>query len=168
MPEQSIAALPSLFGMPLVLAQQEGGEHPRPVMPDEGSAPSGDDGAAGGDAGELADPSASPAPASGGEGSPWVTFLPILVVIVVFYLVLMSGQKKEKKRRQELIASIRKGDRVQTVGGILGTVTEVRDDAVMVKVDENNNTRLKFAKAAIQSIDNEGEAGDRSVEMAES
>jgi len=51
-----------------------------------------------------------------------------------------------------MLAALKKGDKVQTAGGILGTVVEVRDSEVVVKVDENANTRLRFARSAIQAV----------------
>ena len=50
------------------------------------------------------------------------------------------------------MASLAKGSKVQTIGGILGTVVEVRDDELIVKVDENSNTRLRFAKSAVTTV----------------
>jgi preprotein translocase subunit YajC len=81
---------------------------------------------------------------------------PFLWIVVVMVAVLMfftiGGQKKEKKKRAAMLAAIKKGDKVQTVGGALGTVIELRDEEVVVKVDENNNTRIKFVRSAIQSV----------------
>ncbi len=92
--------------------------------------------------------------ANGGEtaaaqGLPtWVWLLPIAMLLIMF----STGGRKEKKKRAAMMASMGKGDKVQTVGGILGTVVEVRDDEIVVKVDENANTRLRFSRTAIQSI----------------
>jgi preprotein translocase subunit YajC len=93
----------------------------------------------------------------GGLGSMWLIFLLVLVVMWVF---LIGGQRKEKKKRAALLAALAKGDRVQTVGGILGTVVEVRDDEVIVKVDENTNARMRFSRSAIQSVLNDKGAGE--------
>jgi len=123
-------------------------------------------------AGETQDGSPTPAPApapgngadgnglggagngggGGGLGSMWLIFLLVLVVMWVF---LIGGQRKEKKKRAALLAALAKGDRVQTVGGVLGTVVEVRDDEVVVKVDENTNARMRFSRSAIQSVLND-------------
>jgi preprotein translocase subunit YajC len=65
-------------------------------------------------------------------------------------------QRREKKRRAQMLDALKKGDRIQTIGGILGTVVEVREQEVVIKVDENNNTKLHFARAAIQTILPEG------------
>ncbi len=95
-------------------------------------------------------PDAAPPP--GGMGS---LFLPLILVFVVLMLFTMGGGRKEKKRRAALLSSLRKGSKIQTVGGVLGTVVEVRDDEVLVKVDENANTRIRFAKSAINAVTSE-------------
>ncbi len=76
----------------------------------------------------------------------------LLVIIAVFLFVSTMGQRKERKKREALLAAVKKGDRVQTIGGMIGTVVEVRDSDVIVKVDEQSNTRIKFVKSAIQTI----------------
>lgn len=92
------------------------------------------------------------APSGGGGGMDLMLLL--LMVLVVMWVFLLMGQRKEKRKRLEVLSKLSKGDRVETVGGILGTVIEVRDDEVLVKVDENANTRLRFTRAAIKSIVN--------------
>ena len=89
----------------------------------------------------------------GGGGSGGMTQILFIVVIFgVFWFVIMGGQRREKKKRAALLSSIKKGDRVQTIGGILGSVVEVRDDEIVLKVDENSNTRIKFTRGAIQTV----------------
>lgn len=93
--------------------------------------------------------------AGGGAASPGITGL--LLPMMLAFLVLMiftsfRSQKKEQKRKQELINSLRKHDKVQTHAGIIGTVVEVKDDQVVLKVDENTNTRIRFAKSAIAQV----------------
>lgn len=89
-------------------------------------------------------------PPGGGPGSQMWLFL--LLIIAVMWIFMFSGQRKGKKKRAAMLAAMAKGNRVQTVGGILGTVVEVRDDEVVVKVDENANTRLHIVRSAIQTV----------------
>lgn len=79
-------------------------------------------------------------------------FIPMILILVVFWFFMMGGQRREKKKRAAMLAALKKGDKVQTAGGILGTVVEVRPSDVLVKVDENANTRIKFARSSIQNI----------------
>ena len=80
----------------------------------------------------------------------------ILLIFIVMMIFMSLSQRKEKKKRAALIAAVSKGAKIKTVGGILGTVVEVRDDEVIVKVDENANTRLRFDRTAIQHIIDDG------------
>jgi preprotein translocase subunit YajC len=77
--------------------------------------------------------------------------LPIMLGVMIF--MTFRSQSKEKKKRQQLLSTLSKGDRVQTIGGIIGNIVEIRDEekVVIVKVDENNNTKMKFASSAIQN-----------------
>jgi preprotein translocase subunit YajC len=97
------------------------------------------------------------APAGGGAGpsqpqglGPIIWLLPLLLLFFIF----MSGgaQRKEKKRMAKLLSDLKKQDRVLTIGGMIGTVVEVRDDEVVLKIDENANTRARFTKNAIQQV----------------
>ena len=64
----------------------------------------------------------------------------------------MRPQKTQQKRLREMIDALRKGDKVVTSGGIIGTVAAVREKEVTLKVDEKNNIRMKFNKNAIASV----------------
>jgi preprotein translocase subunit YajC len=103
----------------------------------------------------AADPSkpatgARPGPAP--QGPDQYFFLFMILMLVVFWFVAMGGQRREKKKKQEMLSSLKKGDKVQTIGGIIGSVVEVRDHYVVLKVDESNNTRLKLTRNAIHGV----------------
>jgi preprotein translocase subunit YajC len=95
-----------------------------------------------------------PAPGSGQTQPPMDWTLPgiLLLFLVVMFGMTFFSQRKEKKRRREMLAALSKNDRVVTIGGVIGTVVEVRDSEVVVKVDESSNTRMRFSRAAIQSV----------------
>ena len=87
---------------------------------------------------------------SGGMGG-W--FFPVILGMMVIWIFLLgSGSRKQKKKQAQMIAAMSKGSKVITIGGIKGSVVEVRDDEVIVKVDENNNTRMKFSRDAIRTV----------------
>lgn len=75
--------------------------------------------------------------------------LPIMLGVMIF--MTFRSQSKEKKKRVKLLSSLAKGDRVQTIGGVIGNVVEIRENEVVVKIDENTNTKMKFARSAIQN-----------------
>jgi preprotein translocase subunit YajC len=74
---------------------------------------------------------------------------------MVMVLVLFSSsrtKKTEQKKRDDMLKNMKRGDRVMTIGGILGTVVDVRDSEVMLKVDESSNTKIKFTRDAIKRV----------------
>ncbi len=81
----------------------------------------------------------------------WI--LPILFGFLMFILFSSSrGKKQEQKTRDDMLKNMKRGDRVMTIGGILGTVVDVRDTEVVLKVDESTNTKMKFSRDAIKRV----------------
>lgn len=77
---------------------------------------------------------------------------PIVLGVFVLYFFMFRSKKTEDKKRTRMLDDMKKGDRVQTIGGILGTVVEVRETDVLVKVDETSNTKLRFTRSAIHHV----------------
>jgi len=71
-------------------------------------------------------------------------------MLLLLFWSSRSRRKQESKHKQ-MLASLKKGDKVVTIGGIVGTVIEVRPEEITVKVDESNNVRMKFVRSAIRS-----------------
>jgi preprotein translocase subunit YajC len=86
------------------------------------------------------------------QSSPFNMLFLIGGMILIMYFVLFRPQMKEQKRRREMLASVKKHDRVVTTGGIHGVVVSVSDNDVVLKIDENNNVRVKFSRAAVSAI----------------
>ncbi len=78
------------------------------------------------------------------------SMLPIMLALGVFWWIMSRGKSKERKRYQDMLDALGKNDRVQTIGGIIGTIVEVRDDEVVLKVDESSNVKMRFSRAAIK------------------
>jgi preprotein translocase subunit YajC len=76
-----------------------------------------------------------------------IWLLPVMLIVMIL-MSSMAG-RKEKKKRAELIGALKKHDRVQTLGGIVGTVAEVGETEVVLRVEEG---RIRFNKTAIQAI----------------
>jgi len=79
-------------------------------------------------------------------------FIVVMVGIVLMLFLSGRGRRKQEARRKEMLSSLKKGDKITTIGGAVGTVIEVRDNDVTVKVDETNNIRMKFARWAIRGV----------------
>ncbi|MBQ9238531.1 MAG: preprotein translocase subunit YajC [Treponema sp.] len=78
------------------------------------------------------------------------------LIFVVMYFLLFRPQSKEQKRREKLLASMKKGDKVITGSGIHGVISSVKEQTVIVKVDEN--TKIEFSRSAIATIVTDGAA----------
>jgi preprotein translocase subunit YajC len=87
-------------------------------------------------------------PSAGIDSFVWIVMLLVLGMIVFTTM----AQRRERKKRDALLSSVKKHDRVQTIGGIIGSVVEVKSNTVVLKVDESSNTRMTFARSAIQQV----------------
>ena len=79
-------------------------------------------------------------------------FFPIILMVVVLFFLMNRSKKNTDKQRTAMLANLKKGDEIQTIGGILGKVMEAREDRVLVKVDENSNTKMWFSRTAIHKV----------------
>lgn len=91
--------------------------------------------------------------APGGGGL--IGMLPMVLALgALFYFIILRPQRREQQQRKDLINAIKKNDRVVTIGGIYGVVTNVKrdDDEVTIKVDESSNTKLRITFASISRV----------------
>ena len=79
------------------------------------------------------------------------SLLPFLLIIVIFYFLLIRPQNKKQKETQKMLDALKKGDKVITIGGIHGTVSSVKENTVIVKVDDD--CKLEFNRTAISSVE---------------
>jgi len=85
-----------------------------------------------------------------GQGSGlWIG---LILMIVVFYVFIGMNSRKDKQKRKEMLANVKKNDRVMTVGGIIGSVVSVSDNDIMLKVDESANVKMTVVRGAIQRV----------------
>ncbi len=73
-------------------------------------------------------------------------------LLAFMILTTMMSSRKEKKKQAEMINSLKRGDKVQMLGGMIGRIDQVKDDAIVVRVDEVNGTKIHFAKSAVQRV----------------
>ncbi|MGA2339970.1 MAG: preprotein translocase subunit YajC [Terracidiphilus sp.] len=90
---------------------------------------------------------AAPAPGAGGLSM----LLPILLFIPLLYLLMIRPQQKKQKQWQQMLNSIKSGDRITTAGGIRGTILSIKDDSIVIRVPPDN-LKLEVAKSAIASV----------------
>lgn len=91
-----------------------------------------------------------------GGGNAFQAFLPLILIFVVFYFLLIRPQQKKIKQHRELLESIRRGDKVVTGGGIIGTVTKV-DNENELTVEIAKDVKVKVQRATISGVVNRTE-----------
>lgn len=74
------------------------------------------------------------------------------VLFIVMYMFMIRGPKKKQQQHTNMVKSLKKNDRVCTIGGIYGTVIEVREKEIVIKIDESNNTKMKVTPGAIRNV----------------
>ena len=92
------------------------------------------------------------------QGNPWMSMLPFILIFVVMIFFMNRSQKKQMQKRQEMMEKITKGTKVLLTSGIYGTVTEVRDDSMMVEIADN--VRIRVNNSGIAGVD-APEAGEK-------
>jgi preprotein translocase subunit YajC len=95
---------------------------------------------------ELAQAAAAP----NSSQSMLFTWGPLVLMFVVLYFLLIRPQQKRQKTRNQMLSSLKKGDKVVTIGGMHGTIQDINDDTVVLRV--NDVTRMTFDRSAINSV----------------
>ncbi|TCS96461.1 preprotein translocase subunit YajC [Hazenella coriacea] len=82
----------------------------------------------------------------------YTSLIMIAFVFIAFYFFLMRPQQKQQKQRAQMLSALKKGDRVITIGGIHGSIVDLTEEKVTLKVSDN--TRLVFERSAINAVTN--------------
>jgi preprotein translocase subunit YajC len=91
----------------------------------------------------------APAAGRGARGMGNLHWIFLILIIVMMYMMLFHGPRKKQQQHQKMVKSLKKNDRVRTIGGIIGTVVDVKGDEIVLKVDESNNTKIRIVSSAI-------------------
>jgi preprotein translocase subunit YajC len=89
--------------------------------------------------------------AAGGLPSGFVTFLPAVLMVAVFYLLLFRPNQRKQKQWQEMLNSLKIGDKITTTGGMRGTIVALRDDAIQLKLPPDG-VKVEIVKSAIAAV----------------
>ena len=87
---------------------------------------------------------------SSGGAAALAQFVPIIAIGLIFYFLVIAPANKQRKKTQEMLNSLKKGDRVITSGGIYGTIQGVEAEVVYLKIAEN--VKVKVARSAISGV----------------
>jgi len=89
-----------------------------------------------------------------GGANPFSMLLPIVGMLAIFYFLLIRPQQKRQKEMQKMIEALRKGDKVVTASGIVGTVAGLRDDMIVLQIADN--VKIEMLKSAVTGVTQRG------------
>ena len=98
--------------------------------------------------------------------SMWSTIIMLVVMIGIFYFMLIRPENKRKKEAEQMRSALKTGDKITTIGGIIGTVVSVKDDKFVIEVGADQ-VRLEFAKWALSTNETAAENAQAEAKKAE-
>ncbi len=100
----------------------------------------------------MAAPAGGQAQGNGGLGA---MLMPMVILFAIFYFMLIRPQQRKEKERKQMIENIKTGDRVMFSGGILGTVTNIKENTLVVKIADN--VKIDVLRGAVSRILEKGD-----------
>ena len=94
------------------------------------------------------------------------TLVMLVVMFGIFYFMLIRPENKRKKEAEQMRSSVRKGDKITTIGGIVGTVVDVKENNIVIETSADQ-VRIEFAKWAISSNETAAENAKAEAKKAE-
>jgi|SRR5471030_3153253 preprotein translocase subunit YajC len=92
-----------------------------------------------------------------GGGMSWLGVAPLVFIFVIFYFLLILPQQRRQKKWQQMLDSLKTGDKVVTTGGLRGTIVALKDDSVHLRVPPDN-LRLEVTKASVSQVTSDEDA----------
>ncbi len=97
----------------------------------------------------------------GGPGSMLIQLVPMILVFAIFFFLLIRPQQRERKRKEDMLASLKKGDRVVTTGGLIRTILGLNERTVTLRIADS--VRVECLRSAISGLHSPAEAGKESA-----
>ncbi|HLG43184.1 MAG TPA: preprotein translocase subunit YajC [Planctomycetota bacterium] len=101
-------------------------------------------------------PGGTPAPAA--DGGLWTMLVPMGLIFIVFYFLLIRPQQKQARERENMIGNLRKRDVVITSGGLKGRIVKIRDNEMLLVIDEKKDVTIRVLRSAVVALDQKGDA----------
>jgi preprotein translocase subunit YajC len=95
---------------------------------------------------------APPAAEGAKQANPFLSFLPLMAIIVIMYFLLLRPQAKRQKEVKLMMENLQKGDRVLTVGGIIGTIVSFDEKENLVILKVADNVKVEITRNAIAQV----------------
>jgi preprotein translocase subunit YajC len=92
-----------------------------------------------------------------GQGSGLGAFLPLIIIFAIFYFLLIRPQQRKAKQHKQVLAALKKGDRVVSSGGLHGVITGLTEDTVTMEISPK--VRVRVSRGYIAGIVRKGETG---------
>ena len=96
-----------------------------------------------------------------GQAGGLAGFLPIIILFAIFYFLLIRPQQKKAKEHRDMIANLKKGNRIVTSGGIYGTITSMDDTTIGLEIAEKVKIKLSRGNVAALVADNKPVQDDK-------
>ena len=90
--------------------------------------------------------------AATGQGGMFSLLVPFAAIFLIMYLLFIRPQKKQEAARREMLANITKNDKIVTNGGLIGVVTNVKDDEVVIRVDDSRDVKVRIARSGVAGL----------------
>ncbi|MBE7048385.1 MAG: preprotein translocase subunit YajC [Ruminococcaceae bacterium] len=111
----------------------------------------------------FAEPTAAPVASAAAEGAQQAvesgpmglitSMLPMILIIVVFYFILIRPQRKRDKENKEMLSNLKVGDEITTIGGIVGKITKIKDDKIMIETGSKTEAQpMLLERWAVRSV----------------
>ena len=101
---------------------------------------------------------------NGAGGFDYMTILFLVGIVAVFYLLILRPAKKREQERKQMIESLKKGSQIVSIGGIYGTVTTIKENDIIVRIDSEKDVRVKMSRGAVNKIIEEEKSSEESEE----
>jgi preprotein translocase subunit YajC len=106
------------------------------------------------------------APGANGEpGDALPSLIMFAAIILIFYFLIIRPQSKKRKDTEKMIAALKKGDRIVTIGGLYGTIQSIKDTTVIIKADDN--VKLEFLRSAVSSVITQAKEEKEEIQASE-
>jgi len=104
-----------------------------------------------------------PSPQAGGSGpgALLIQMAPIVLVLGIFFFLVIRPQQRERQKREHMLSSLKKGDRVITSGGLIGTIVNLGDQTVVLKIADS--VRVECLRSAVTGLRDEAKAASESA-----
>lgn len=85
-------------------------------------------------------------------GGTWTFPIMIFGVMILMFFFMARSGRKQRKQRSQMLTALGKNDKVQTTGGVIGIIVELKDREMVLRVDEQSNTRVRFSRSAVAHV----------------